>query len=73
MSSSESPGCRPVDERVGVAPAPDAGQRVAQRLLAERLEQPQLFEPAAELARQQPHDLIGDRIARDAERDHAPR
>ena len=53
-----------LDERIGVAPAPDSGQRVAQRLFPEGLEQTELFQPATELARQQPHDLIRHRITR---------
>ena len=64
ISSKRVAGLQTLDERVGVPPAPDAGQRVAQRLLAERFEQPELLEAAAELARQQPHDLIGDGITR---------
>src|SRR5439155_16551166 len=61
---------QPRDQRVGVAAAPDAGQRVTQRLLAERLEQTQLLQATAELARQQLRELIGHRLTLDPERDH---
>ncbi len=62
MSNNASPGCSPSIERVGVAPAPDAGQRITQRLLTESLEEPQLFEPAPELRRHQPNQLIGEGV-----------